>query len=145
MIFNHENPASRRHQLSRPLRIVSPIHNKIQIFSLYFWGRAGLVVAMFIVYPFHFNLFLGLSLALRSHDHFQASHWSTHPPPSQLPRLFSSSFLPPSHGFFYPRKKEERIESLSNFFFFIFLLPFPRNGLEIQCLLYARFFYNQNM
>ena len=31
--------------------------------------------------PFHCNFFLGLSLALRSHDQFQASRWSTLLPP----------------------------------------------------------------
>ena len=48
-------------------------------------GRFGLVVAMSVSanwlggwdVPFPCNFFRGLSLALRSHDQFGASHWST--------------------------------------------------------------------
>ena len=53
-------------------------------------GRFGQVVAMsvylfiYVYVPVPCN-FLGLSLALKSHDQFQASHWSSLLPLSQLP------------------------------------------------------------
>ena len=38
-------------------------------------------VCIYIYVPSPCNLFQGLSLALRSHDHFKAFNWSTPPPP----------------------------------------------------------------
>ena len=43
---------------------------------------------VYVYVPFQCNFFQGLSLALRSHDQFKASHWSTllpHPPSNPTP------------------------------------------------------------
>ena len=41
-------------------------------------------ISIYLYVPFQCKFFLGLSLALRSHDQFQASHWSTLLPPPVL-------------------------------------------------------------
>ena len=52
--------------------------------------------------PFPCNIFKGLSLALRSHDQFKASHWSTLlpslPPPTPGPPLEDWTRGPSMHG-----------------------------------------------
>ena len=82
-------------------------------------GRFSLKVAMYrclSVCAMRCSFFLGLSLALRSHDHFQASHWS--PPNLQFPTLFFSSsyifFTFPHHISLAPHKKNYKTAKKNN-------------------------------
>ena len=72
--------------------------------------------------------FLGLSLVLRSHDQFQASHWSSPP------------LLPAPVNFVWPLKKYLYIYILNKFFFPSWQGYTNCIGQEIQCLPYAGFF-----